>query len=75
MLIPATARPEPFSTGTPTLTVTGNCPYSRQEVQQILTGFSLSLCKALKEVPGFVDGAFDRDAAFRKAIGDAKATF
>ena len=58
-----------------TLTVTGNCPYSRQEVQQILTGFSLSLCKALKEVPGFVDGAFDRDAAFRKAIGDAKATF
>lgn len=58
-----------------TLTVTGNCPYSRQEVQQILTGFSLSLCKVLKEVPGFVDGAFDRDAAFRKAIGDAKATF
>ncbi len=57
------------------LIVTGNCAFSRQEVQQILTGFSLSLCKALKEVPGFVDGTFDRDEAFRSAIGDAQATF
>ena len=53
------------------LIVTGNCAFSRQEVQQILTGFSLSLCKALKEVPGFVDGTFDRDKAFRSVIGDA----
>lgn len=53
------------------LIVTGNCAFSRQEVQQILTGFSLSLCKALKEVPGFVDGTFDRDEAFRSVIGDA----
>ena len=52
------------------LIVTGNCAFSRQEVQQILTGFSLSLCKALKEVPGFVDGTFDRDEAFRSVIGD-----
>lgn len=53
------------------LIVTGNCAFSRQEVQQILTGFSLSLCKALKEVSGFVDGTFDRDEAFRSVIGDA----
>ena len=57
------------------LTVTGSCAFSRQEVQQILTGFSLSLYKALKEVPGFTDGTFDRDEAFRSVIGDAQATF
>ena len=54
------------------LIVTGNCAFSQQEVQQLLTGFSLSLCKALKEVPGFAEGTFDRDEAFRRMIGDAE---
>lgn len=52
-----------------TLIVTDDCPYSNQEVGQILTGFSISICKAIKEVPGFAAGTFDRDAAFRALVG------
>lgn len=52
-----------------TLIVTDDCPYSDQEVGQILTGFSISICKAIKEVPGFAAGTFDRDAAFRALVG------
>ena len=37
---------------------------------QILTGFSLSICKSIKEVPGFAAGTFDRDAAFRALLGE-----
>lgn len=48
-----------------TLIVTGGCPYSDAEIGQILTGFSVSICKAIKEIPGFAAGTFDRDAAFR----------
>ena len=51
-----------------TLIVTGDCPYSDQEIGQILTGFSISLCKSIKEIPGFAAGTFDRDAAFRALI-------
>ena len=51
-----------------TLIVTGDCPYSDREIGQILTGFSISLCKSIKEIPGFAAGAFDRDAAFRALI-------
>ena len=47
-----------------TLIVTGDCPYSDGEIGQILTGFSLSICKYIKEIPGFAAGTFDRDAAF-----------
>lgn len=53
-----------------TLIVTGGCPYSEEELGQILTGFSVSIYKAIKEIPGFVDGAFDRDATFRALIGE-----
>ena len=51
-----------------TLIVTGDCPYSDREIGQILTGFSVSICKAIKEIPGFAAGTFDRDAAFRGLI-------
>lgn len=47
------------------LVVTGGCPYSDGEMEQILTGFSISICKAIKEIPGFTEGTFDRDAVFR----------
>ncbi|MGM9661602.1 MAG: TetR/AcrR family transcriptional regulator [Oscillospiraceae bacterium] len=47
-----------------TLIVTGGCPYSDAEIRQILTGFSVSICKAIKEIPGFTAGNFDRDALF-----------
>ena len=51
-----------------TLIVTGDCPYSDREIGQILTGFSVSICKSIKEIPGFADGSFDRDAVFRGLI-------
>ncbi len=52
-----------------TLIVTGDCPYSDREIGQILTGFSISICKSMKEIPGFAAGTFDRDGAFRALIG------
>ena len=51
-----------------TLIVTGDCPYSDPEIGQILTGISISICKAIKEIPGFAAGTFDRDAEFRALI-------
>ena len=52
-----------------TLSVTGGCPYTEEELGRILTGFSVSLCKAIKEIPGFTEGTFDRDQVFRDLIG------
>ena len=51
-----------------TLVVTGGCPYSEQEMGEILTGFSAGLCKAIKEIPGFVENEYDRDAVFREIV-------
>ena len=51
-----------------TLIVVGDCPYSDREIGEILTGFSVSICKSIKEIPGFAEGSFDRDAAFRSLI-------
>ena len=51
-----------------TLIVTGDCAYSDQEISQILTGFSISIFKSIKEIPGFATGTFDRDATFRALI-------
>lgn len=51
--------------GIATLIVTSGCPYSDEEIGKILTGFSVSVCKAIKEIPGFTDGTFDRDTVFR----------
>ena len=56
--------------GLATLIVTGDCPYSDDEIGQILTGFSVSICKSIKEIPGFVDGTFDSDVIFRSLIGE-----
>ena len=51
-----------------TLILTGDCPYSDREIGQILTGFSISIFKSIKEIPGFAAGAFDRDVTFRALI-------
>ena len=56
-----------------TLIVTGDCPYPDQEIGQILTGFSLSTCKAIKEIPGFAAGTYDRDAVFRALVSQDAA--
>ncbi len=39
-----------------TLIMIGDCSYFDQEIGQILTGFSLSICKAIKKIPGFAAG-------------------
>ena len=52
-----------------TLIVTGDCPYSDQEIGQVLTGVSISICKSIKEITGFAAGTFDRNAAFRALVG------
>ncbi len=41
-----------------TLIVIGDCPHSDREIERILTGFSLSIGKSLKEIPGFAAGAW-----------------
>lgn len=51
-----------------TLAVTGGCPYSEEEMENILTGFSISLFKAIKEIPGFTDDNYDRDTIFRELV-------
>lgn len=51
-----------------TLIVTGECPYTDEQISALLTEFSLSLCKAYKEIPGLPDGNFDKDAIFRELV-------
>lgn len=52
-----------------TLIVTDDCPYSNEEMLALGTEFSLAICKAYKEIPGFAEGSYDRDAIFRALIG------
>lgn len=47
-----------------TLIVTGGSPYSDEEMGKLLTGMSVSVCKSIKEIPGFAAGEYDRDAIF-----------
>lgn len=55
-----------------TLIVTGDCPYSDQEIGKILTDVSVSICKSIKEIPGFAAGSFDRDAVFRALVNGGR---
>lgn len=45
------------------------CPYSENEVGKIGSLFSLALCRAYKEIPGFADGNVDINSEFIKLIG------
>ena len=51
-----------------TLIVTGECPWSDEEIYAIGAEISLSVCKAYKEVPGLAEGRCDKDAVFRELI-------
>ena len=53
-----------------TLIVTGECPYTDAEISALFTEFSVSICKAYKEIPSLPAGDFDKDAVFRKLIQD-----
>ena len=55
-----------------TLWVTGGCPYSEEETEQILAGFSVSICKSIKEIPGFAKNQYDRDEIFRGLVENSK---
>lgn len=55
-----------------TLIVTGDCPYSDQQIGEVLTGFSISICKSIKEIPGFAAGNYDRDAVFQALVSKEK---
>lgn len=54
--------------GLASLVVTESCPYSDAEIGQILAGISVSICKAIKEIPGYAENSFDRDAVFNTLI-------
>ena len=51
-----------------TLIVTDNCPYTDEEMLDIGTEISLSVCKAYKEIPELPEGKYDRDAIFRELV-------
>ena len=51
-----------------TLTVTGNCAYTDEEIFNIGAEISLSVCKAYKEIPGLPEGNYDKDNLFKQLI-------
>ena len=51
-----------------TLIVTGDCPYTDEEMFAVGAEVSLAVCKAYKEIPGLPQGEFDRDAVFRELV-------
>ena len=52
-----------------TLSVTG-VTFREEELRQTLAGFSVGVLRSIKEIPGFVDGTFDKDAIFKKLVGE-----
>ena len=52
-----------------TLIVTGDCPYTDEEMLDVGAEISLSVCKAYKEIPGLPEGKYDKDAVFRELVG------
>ncbi len=50
------------------LIVTNDCPYTFEQMSSHLTQISLSLCKAYKEVPGFLTGEYDKDKIFSELV-------
>ncbi|MBE6742056.1 MAG: TetR/AcrR family transcriptional regulator [Ruminococcaceae bacterium] len=52
-----------------TLIVMGDCPYSDDEISRLFTEYSVSICKAYKEIPGLIEGNFDKDKVFKEIIG------
>lgn len=50
------------------LIVTNDCPYTFEQMSNNLSQISLSLCKAYKEIPGFLSGDFDKDKIFSELV-------
>ena len=51
-----------------TLIVTGECPYTDEDISNIFIEFSLSIVKAYKEIPGLTEGKFDKDRIFNELV-------
>ena len=51
-----------------TLIVTDECPFTDEEMGDILAEISLSVCKAYKEIPGIPEGRYDKAALFAKLV-------
>ena len=51
-----------------TLIVTGNCPYTTEEMLVVGREISLSVCKAYKEIPGLAEGDYDKNAVFGEIV-------
>ena len=59
--------------GFTTMIAIGECPYSDEQISAIFTEFSISICKAYKEIPGLPDGKFDKDAIFEELVSKGKS--
>ena len=55
-----------------TLCVTCGSPYSEEEIAKIMTGFSVSLCRSIKEIHGFVEGEYDYYEIFKTLVTKGK---
>lgn len=51
------------------LAVTG-VALDEEELRRTLAGFSVGILRSIKEIPGFVDGTFDKDAIFKKLVSE-----
>ncbi len=51
-----------------TLIVTDDCPYTIDEMLDIGAEVSLSIFRTSKEIPGLLNGDYDRDACFKEVI-------
>ena len=58
--------------GFTTMIAIGECPYDDEQISEIFTEFSLSICKAYKEIPGLPDGKFDKNAIFKELVKKEK---
>lgn len=54
--------------GIATLLVSEDCPIEREQIPQVLSRFSIALFRAYKQIPGFVDGSFDKDRLYKDEI-------
>ena len=51
-----------------TLIVTNDCPYTDEEMSDVLAEVSLAVCKAYKELPGLSEGKIDKNAVFSQLV-------
>lgn len=50
------------------LIVTDDCSFTDEEISNIFSEVSLSICKAYKEIPGITEGNYDKEALFKELI-------